>query len=139
MRIKKLRNLYLIRLLKGEEIISALRDAVREKGVKGGMLFGLGAGKDFTIGYYDLTRRHYIKKFIAEECEILSLSGNVAFVEKEEFIHAHIILSQPNFFLTGGHLFSGFVTATCEIFLYPSPIRIGRRKSEEIGLNLLDI
>lgn len=100
---------------------------------------GIGAGKEFTIGYYDLLRKHYLKRFVSEECEIVSLFGNIALLEGEVFIHCHVVLSLPNFSTVGGHLFSGTVTATAEIFILPSPMKILRQKSEEIGLNLLDL
>ncbi len=137
--MKKIRNFYIARLVKGEEIIGTLTDGLKEKQIKGGMIFGIGAGKEFVIGYYDLSQRHYIKKFITDECEIVSLFGNIALVEGEPFIHCHITLALPNFTLLGGHLFSGVVTATGEVFIYPSALRILRKKSEEIGLHLLDI
>ncbi|MEO0102330.1 MAG: DUF296 domain-containing protein [candidate division WOR-3 bacterium] len=128
-----------MRLVKGEEILTTLKDFLKEKKIKGGMIFGIGAGKEFTIGYYDLVRKHYIKRFIKEECEIISLLGNITLLEGDVFIHCHILLSLPNFSTIGGHLFSGTITATGEIFIHPFPIKILRQKSEEIGLNLLDL
>jgi predicted DNA-binding protein with PD1-like motif len=139
MRAKKVRNFYLLRLIKGEEILTTLKDFLTEKKIKGGIILGIGAGKEFTIGYYDLKRKHYFKKFIPEECEIVSLLGNISVFEDDIFIHCHILLALPTFTTIGGHLFSGVITATAEFFILPSPVKILRQKSEEIGLNLLDL
>jgi len=35
----------------------------------------------------------------------------------------------------GGHLKSGIVAATCEIFLTASDMKINRKPNEDIGLN----
>ncbi|MEO0088057.1 MAG: PPC domain-containing DNA-binding protein [candidate division WOR-3 bacterium] len=138
MEAKKINNfIYFLRLEKDEEIIDSLKNFSKKNHIKGGFFYGIGAGKDFTLGYYDLTKKKYLKKVIKKECEILSLLGNISYLKKEIFIHAHIILADRNFQIFGGHLFSGRITATLEIFLILIEKKIKREFFPDIGLNLI--
>lgn len=129
--------MYFLRLEKGEEIINTLKNFSKEKKVKGAFFYGIGAGKNFTIGFYDLEKKEYLKKEYKEEGEILSLIGNISHLEKDIFIHTHIIFSDKNFNLLGGHLFSGEITATLEIFLILINKKLLRKNFPDIGLNLI--
>ena len=44
----KTKSGYILRLIRNEEIISTLKDFIKDKKIKGGFLFGLGAGKEIT-------------------------------------------------------------------------------------------
>lgn len=135
--IKINKDIYFLRLEKGEEIISALKNFSKEKKLKGAFFYGIGAGKNFTIGCYDLTKKEYIKKEIKKEGEILSLIGNVSHLRDEIFIHTHIVFADQNFKMYGGHLFSAEVTATLEIFLILTEKKLLRKAFPDIGLNLI--
>ncbi|MEM2174934.1 MAG: DUF296 domain-containing protein [Candidatus Micrarchaeia archaeon] len=131
------KNIYFLRLEKEEEIISSLKNFSKEKKIKSAFFYGIGAGKDFVICYYDLLKKEYKKRKIKKECEILSLIGNISYLKKEFFIHTHTIISDKNFKIFGGHLFSAKITATLEIFLFLIDKKLVRKSFPEIGLNLI--
>ena len=59
---RKIPNGYLVRLEKGEEIIESLSSLAEREKIPGGFLYGLGAVKDVTLGYFDVANKKYVKK-----------------------------------------------------------------------------
>lgn len=138
MKIKKFNNYYVVRLQKGEEIISALREVIQQKKIKGAFLFGLGVGKDLVLGYFDADKQSYRKKAFQGEYEFTSFLGNVSKFKDEIIVHCHVTITDKNFNAYGGHLFQGIVPATCEIVLFPFKKVLRRKKDRETGLNVID-
>ncbi len=138
METKKInKTIYFLRLEKDEEVINSLKNFFKKERLKSASFYGIGAGKDFIIGYYDLGKKEYLKKKIKKECEILSLIGNISYLKKEIFIHIHIVISDKNFKIFGGHLFSAKVSATLEVFLFLMDKKLTRKLFPDIGLNLI--
>lgn len=136
---KKVSNGYIIRLEKGEEVIATLSNFSEKEKIPGGFLFGLGAVKDPTLGYFDLEKKEYLKKTFNQEYEISSLVGNIYYFEGKPGVHAHVSLSGKDFNVIGGHLFSATITGTGEFFIYVSDDILERKKDLQTGLNLLDL
>jgi hypothetical protein len=134
---KKCGGSYIIRLAIGEEIIATLARFVRERKVRSGRLHGIGAVKDTTLGCFDLARRRYRKRTFREDHELVTMSGNIAWLGREPVLHVHALLADDRLRTCGGHLFSGTVAVTVEVVLVPWPIRLERRADPETGLNLL--
>jgi uncharacterized protein len=136
---KKITNGYVVRLEKGEELISSISQLAEKEKIPGGFLLGLGAVKDATLGYYDVEKKEYIKKTFEAKFELSSLVGDIFFLEGKPGVHAHATLSDPNFNIIGGHLFSALATATVELFIYLTDGVLKRKLDPKIGLNLLDL
>lgn len=128
--------------------MKTLTKFVVAKKIKGAFLFGLGAAKDLTLGYYDLAKKAYLRRFFPGEWEITNLVGNIAWLEDiapsvhrakagDPILHIHVVLSSTNFNTVGGHLFSGTVTATCEILVIVLAAKLRRAFDSTTGLNLL--
>ncbi len=128
----------MVRLEKGEEIVQSLVEFAETKKIKGAFLFGLGAAKELTLGCYDLEKKAYIRRFFPGDWEIAHLGGNIAWLENEPMLHLHIVIGSSNFNTISGHLFSGTVTATCEILVMTLEAKLKRSKDLATGLNLLD-
>jgi predicted DNA-binding protein with PD1-like motif len=138
METKKINSeLFFIRLEKNEEIINSLKNFAKRNKIKGAFFWGIGAGKDFLLGYYDLKKKKYLKRKIKKECEIVSLLGNISHGKDEIFVHTHLTIADKNFKIFGGHLFSGLVSVTLELFLFKIKIKLNRQLFPEIGLNLI--
>ncbi|MGQ9678744.1 MAG: PPC domain-containing DNA-binding protein [bacterium] len=130
---------YQLRLLRGEEILETLSQFVQQNKIKSGVLFGLGAGFDFELGYYHLEKKVYHRRRFKGEFEIVSLVGNIAWEGKNPVCHCHIVLSDRRMATYGGHLFAGKVGATCEIAIFPGRINIQRELDPGAGLKLLKL
>jgi len=130
---------YLIRLHKGDEIISSLISLADEFGLCGATFDGIGAVDKAEIGYFDTEMKDYVRVEIFDQRELLSLKGNIGSGPDEKLIvHAHVILGDRNMTVIGGHLFSGRVSVTVEIRLFPSD-DIRREPDSETGLNLWEL
>jgi len=139
MRIKKFNRYYVIRLEKGEEIISSMRQAYKHKRLKGAFFFGIGVGKDLVLGYFDAHKKAYIKKMFEGEYELTGLSGDISQLNREIIVHCHVTITNNNFNAFGGHLFQGTVPATCEIVMLPFTKSLKRKKDTVTGLKLIDL
>ena len=139
MQYVKVKDGYLLRLDKGEEIVSQITSFAKEKSINSGFINALGAVGSIELGFYHLDRKEYVWKKFEEDLEIASLSGNIAELDIEPVLHLHGVFSADSFETIGGHVKSAVVGATCEVFISDFEIPLSRKKSEEIGLNLLDI
>ena len=139
MKFTKSSNSFVIRLVKGEEIVEALVNFCSQNAVKSGYFWAIGAVDSAKIGFYDLNKKEFnFKKFNAPY-EIASLIGNISQVDGGPFLHIHTILSDENFTCIGGHLEEAVVGATCEVYLIDLGMKIERKYDKEIGLKLLDL
>ena len=139
MQFRKTQNGFIVRLMKGEEVLSSLSSFVEEQKIPGGFVFGLGAFRDVTLGYFDSARKEYVKNFFKEDMEFGSLTGSISYVEGKPFIHAHVVAGGPDAKAYFGHLFSATISATGEFFIIPSDTTVERKADPETGLNLLDL
>ncbi len=130
---------YVLRLFKGEEIISNLSKFVKEQKINYCLLSGIGACTDAKISYYSVQKSKYEETHLSSFYEIISLSGNIISNDNQTVVHAHILLSDNKFQCYGGHLNSAIVTATCEVNLIVSKERIDRQLEEDTKLNLLKL
>lgn len=137
--VRKIDGYYVMRLEKGEEIISSISQAFDHKRLNGAFFFGIGVGKDVVLGYFDAHKKSYIKKVFRGEYEFTSLYGNVSLYNKEIIVHCHATITNNDFNAFGGHLFHGTVPATCEIVLLPFTESLRRRKDRATGLKLLNV
>jgi predicted DNA-binding protein with PD1-like motif len=139
MQFRKIANGFLIRLMKGEEVITTLSAFIKEQKIQGGFVFGLGALKDLTLGYFDAGNKTYIKKFFPQDLEFGNVTGSISYLEGKPFVHAHVTAGGPDFTSVTGHLFSATISATGEFFILPSDVKIERKPDSDTGLNLLEL
>jgi predicted DNA-binding protein with PD1-like motif len=139
MQYLKIKNGYVVKLEINEEIITMLKDFVIDKKIKSAFLYGIGTGKELTLGYYDSKKKMYHKRAFVEEYEFASLNGNISYLSSDPIIHIHCTISHENFVTYSGHLFSGKVGATCEIIILTLDKKLRRKADARLGLNLLDL
>lgn len=121
----------------GEELHGVLGAYAREHGLKSAWVQGLGGAGNMTLGYYDIEAREYIWKEFDEVHEILSLQGNLAWVDGEPFWHVHGSFSNREFNSVGGHVKRLVVGATCELYITQLETSLTRVFDDETGLKLL--
>ncbi|MDP2650254.1 MAG: DUF296 domain-containing protein, partial [bacterium] len=80
---------YILRLMRGEELFTALLAFAKKENVTAGVLNGIGAMADIEVGYYDLETREYSFKKLKEPLEVVSMTGNASLVDGEPFFHIH--------------------------------------------------
>ncbi|MHA1512880.1 MAG: PPC domain-containing DNA-binding protein [Candidatus Hodarchaeales archaeon] len=127
---------YLIRLMKGDDILLSLQKFCKEhQGIGAGKINGIGAVSHAVLGFYD--GHQYLENDFEEPLEILSLLGNVA---KDQIIHIHGIFGRKDGSCIGGHILPGCtVYFTCEIHLTVLIPSVERVKDIETNLQLLNL
>jgi uncharacterized protein len=141
MQVKQINNgqTLVLCLAVGEEIVSCVLEAAKAYHIASGTISGIGAVRSAEIGLFDPTEKVYHKTTLQQSLEIVSLSGNLSTKDGEHYIHMHIVLGDIHGRAFGGHLTSGVVGATAELFLQVYPDAIERAFSDEIGLNLMTL
>ena len=129
-------NKYYITLNKDEYVNESLLSVVNSQNIKSGWINGVGAICDIEVGYFDVKKKDYIRKIFSDDCELLSLSGNVSIKEGSKFIHTHITFSDIEFNVFGGHLFDAKVAAAGEFLIESCDFEIKRKYNANLGLHL---
>jgi len=133
-------SFHLLRLDPGEKIMESLLGYLEanEGKIASGFLMAIGATSCCEIGWYDLTDQEYKTTIVEENCEITSLIGNIAWMDRKPIVHAHITLGKRDYSIVGGHLVEGTISATCEIWIQTTPIRVARKPALFQGLKLIN-
>jgi len=123
---------YAIKLDRGEEVIASLTAFAAERGVRAGLISGLGAMGEVELGFFVPSTGAYIRRSFPGEYEIGSLTGNFSELGGSPFPHCHVVIGGQDFAAFTGHLFRGVVTVTCEIQVISDPGVF--RRIEQAGL-----
>ncbi len=126
MRVYRCEGGFLVRLDRGEDICGGILQFCAKEGIKGAVIFGIGAVCDPVVGFYDTECGEYKKVELKGEYEMLSLMGNVSLKEGELSCHLHIVLGDGEARVYGGHLFSGVISVTGEIWIRPVGLELCR-------------
>ncbi len=138
MHFKKLGQKYILAINKEEEIVKILTDFAKAENTKLVTISAIGALNSAIIGYYELSTKSYHWKDFSGDLEVTSLLGNIALFKGEQFIHAHIDISNENLDVFGGHIKQAIVGGTLEVVIELVEGEIQRKFNDEIGLNLMD-
>jgi uncharacterized protein len=121
----------------GDEVLETLLAFARSEELSAAEFTGLGALSDVVLGYFDWQQKDYRRIPIAEQVEVLTLTGNVALEDGEPKLHPHIVVGKSDGSAHGGHLLEGHVRPTLEVIVTESPSHLQRRSDPETGLALL--
>ena len=139
MEYKRIKNKIFVRLSKGDEIFQSLYKLVELERINSAWINGIGAFERVTLGAYSVQKKDYKKTIFDGHYEIISLIGNLSINDNEPFLHIHVNMSDERCNSFGGHLFSGTITATCEIMMMLNDLNITRKMNKDIGLCLWDL
>ena len=139
MKTRKFDDYYIVRLDKGEEIVTALKKFCRAQNIKLGTVSGIGAANRVKIGLFDPVEKKYHDQEFSGNFEIVSLSGNITTMDGEVYLHLHIAVGDEKQRVYGGHLGQAVISATAEIVVNIFNGEVNRYFDDEVGLNLLNI
>ena len=139
MNYKKVSNSdFVVKLDRGEEIVSTLTRFFCDREISSGTVSGIGALSCVELGFYDTSCKEYKRKTFESDLEILNCNGNISLKNGNPFAHMHILLSRSDFNVVGGHLFSGTISVTGEFHIRVFNERIERKEGAG-GLALWEI
>src|SRR6056297_1456579 len=131
------KNVFLGRLQKGDDLLKEITAFVKEKNIETGFINVIGAATKAVFGYYDMQSEEY--EFITREgeFEILNVSGNVSIKDGEPMVHAHILFADNEGNTFGGHLAEGTKVFAAELYIQELEGKAPVRKfDKETGLTL---
>ncbi len=131
---------FVIVLDPGEDQIKTIGEFAAAEKVVAASLTALGAFERVTLGWFDLTQRTYRPIEVSQQCEALSVLGDIALDEHDRpSVHIHAVVGLADGTTRGGHLLKAAVQPTLEITLIEVPGHLRRRKRRELGIPLIDL
>lgn len=108
MRYKKFGQVFILCFERGEEVLTAFRNFLKEQNVRAGFFTGLGAVNKAEVGLYDVENKQYVTKSFHGDYEVASLVGNVSIMNDEIIVHSHVVISDKDMNAFGGASEQGF-------------------------------
>ncbi len=123
----------------GDEFIAAMLEFAQLQEISSASFTAIGAFSSLTIGFFDVQQQDYIATRIAEQVEVLSLTGNIALYQGKPKIHAHGVVGKRDGSAHGGHILAAYVCPTLEVILHESPSHLRRSIDATTGLALIEL
>lgn len=136
MEYRRFGDTLVIRMDRGEEVLSTLTEICEKEGVGLAEVSALGAVDRAEMAIYDVPTKTFFRKTFEGPMEIGSLVGSVTRKEGKVYLHLHGVVCDSELAAHGGHIASLRVSATCEMIVRCFPGSVGRRMDEAIGLNI---
>lgn len=130
---------YVVVMDEGDEAMESLSSFAQEQKLGAAQLTAVGAFTRAVLGWYDREAQDYRHIAVDEQCEVLSLVGDVALKEGSPSVHAHCVVGLSDGTTRGGHLLEGHVWPTLEVVVRESPAQLRKTMRPEVGLALIDL
>jgi hypothetical protein len=130
---------YVLVAAPGEDALEALGALAKSEQLSAAQITAVGAFAKATVGWFDRDTKQYREIPVEEQCEVLSLIGDIAIGDDGPTVHAHAVLGLSDGQLRGGHLLAGEVWPTLEVVVRESPVHLRKTEHPEIGLALIDL
>jgi len=131
---------FVLILDQGEEALKAITDFANKQMILGASVSAIGAFATARLGWFDLSARGYKPIVVGEQCEVLSLIGDIA--EGDDggtSLHLHAALGLRDGSVRGGHFLSGEVRPTLEVTIVETAHDLRRKRREDLGIALISI
>src|ERR1700729_4134677 len=122
----------------GDEAVAALTQFARAENLEAAQITAVCGFERATVGWFDPATRDYRRIPVDEQCELLSLVGDVAEGQDGPILHVHAVLRLAGGSPRGGPLLGGRVFPTMEAIVTESPAELRRVLRPEIGIALID-
>lgn len=124
----------------GEEAFKAVTDFANHEQIGAAAITAIGAFERARVGWFDLAAKQYNPIGVEEQCEVLSLMGDIAQGDDgKASLHLHAVLGLKDGSVRGGHFLQGLVRPTLEVSITESAAHLRRRKHPDLGIALIDL
>jgi uncharacterized protein len=131
---------FVLILDQAEEAFATITDFANREKISGASVSAIGAFSKARVGWFDLSARKYKPIDVSEQCEVLSLIGDVAQGDDgSASLHLHAVLGVQDGTVRGGHFLSGSVQPTLEVTITESVVHLRRKKRADLGIALISI
>jgi uncharacterized protein len=133
-------RVFVLILEQGEEALKAITEFAGRERIDGASVSAIGAFAEAKVGWFDLAAKKYKAIAINEQCEVLSLMGDVAKGDDgEASLHLHAVLGLRDGSVRGGHFLSGSVQPTLEVTIREPVPHLRRKKRADLGIALINV
>ena len=129
-------NQIVLRVDRGEELMSAFTTVCEKEGIRLGSIVGLGAADHLVMGLYDVSEQKFNETRLDIPLEITSIVGNITEMDGKPYLHVHINAADAEGHAYGGHLKEVRISGTAEIFITVMDGHVGREKDSITGTGL---
>lgn len=131
---------FVLILDRGEEAFKTITEFADGEKITGASVSAIGAFSQAKVGWFDLTAKKYKPIEVNEQCEVLSLIGDVAQGDDgKASLHLHAVLGLQDGTVRGGHLLPGLVQPTLEVTITETVVHLRRKKRSDLGIALIDV
>jgi predicted DNA-binding protein with PD1-like motif len=123
----------------GDEAVAALTQFARAEDLEAASISAIGAFETAVVGWFDRAAKDYRRIPVDQQCEVLSLLGDVAEGADGPILHIHTVLGLSDGTTRGGHLLEGTVFPTLEVVVTETPAELRKVLHPEIGVALIDL
>ena len=123
----------------GDEAVAALNEFARAEDLEAASISAVGAFEHAVVGWFDRAAKDYRRIPVDEQCEVLSLLGDVAEGQDGPILHVHTVLGLSDGTTRGGHLLEGKVFPTLEVVVTETPAELRKVLRPDIGIALIDL
>lgn len=118
------------RLERGSDLLDQLTEYCRQRDIRAGAVWAIGALERARLGYFDQAAGSYRTREWDQPLEIVSLSGNISEKDGRPFAHLHAVLADERGDCHGGHLLEGCRVFACEFAVLQLDGEIPRRTAD---------
>jgi len=131
---------FVLILDQGEEAFAAIAAFANEKAINAASVAAIGAFESAKVGWFDLAAKRYNPISVDEQCEVLSLLGDIAQGDDgKASLHLHAVLGRRDGSVRGGHFLGGKVRPTLEVTIIETASDLRRKRRADLGIALIDI
>jgi uncharacterized protein len=123
----------------GDEAVASISSVAREQNLTAAQVTAIGAFERATVGWFDRNAKQYRPIEVDQQCEVLSLVGDIAVGSDGPTPHLHAVLGMPDGTTRGGHLLRGQVWPTLEVIIRDTPVELRKTDRPALGLALIDL
>src|ERR1700757_2104431 len=131
---------FVLILDQGEAAFKSITESADREKITGASVSAIGAFAKAKVGWFDLAAKRYKPIEVNEQCEVLSLIGDVAQGDDgKASLHLHAVLGLQDGTLRGGHFLSGSVQPTLEVTIAETVGDLRRKKRPDLGIALIRV
>ncbi len=123
----------------GDEAVDALTQFARAEQLEAASISAVGAFEHATVGWFDRAAKDYRRIPVDEQCELLSLLGDIAEGQDGPILHMHVVLGLSDGTTRGGHLLEARVFPTLETVVTETPAELRKVLHPDLGIALIDL
>lgn len=130
---------FLMVLRQNDDVLAEIEKLVKTEQIPSASFTGIGFASEVTFGFYDFNTKKFNPKTFTK-VEMGSLTGSMAWKDKEPSIHVHGIATDDKFNAYGGHILALKVgTGSMEIYVTTYANKLQRKVEQPLNANVLQL